>query len=99
MKLRLLRSAIEDLAEGRSFYNLQQPGIGDYFFESLFSDIESIAPKAGIYTLHFGFHRALAARFPYAIYYRILDEEAVIYRILDCRRDPRKIAADLTADL
>ena len=99
MKLRLLRSAIEDLAEGRSFYNLQQPGIGDYFFESLFSDIESIAPKAGIHTLHFGFHRALAARFPYVIYYRILDEEAVIYRILDCRRDPRKIAADLTSDL
>jgi hypothetical protein len=29
MKLRLLRSAIEDLAEGRSFYDLQQPGIGD----------------------------------------------------------------------
>ena len=99
MKLRLLRSAIEDLAEGRSFYDLQQPGIGDYFFESLFSDIESIGPKAGIHTLHFGFHRALAARFPYAIYYRILDEEAVIYRILDCRRDPRKIAADLTTDL
>jgi plasmid stabilization system protein ParE len=99
MKLRLLRSAIEDLAEGRSFYDLQQPGIGDYFFESLFSDIESIAPKTGIHTLHFGFHRALTARFPYAIYYRILDEEAVIYRILDCRRDPRKIAADLTSDL
>ena len=99
MKLRLLRSAIEDLAEGRSFYDLQQPSIGDYFFDSLFSDIESIALKAGIHTLHFGFHRALAARFPYAIYYRILDGEAVIYRILDCRRDPRKIAANLPADL
>ena len=36
MKLRLLRSAIEDLADGQSFYDLQQPGIGDLFFDSLF---------------------------------------------------------------
>ena len=39
MKLRLLRSAMEDLADGRSFYDLQQPGVGDWFFDSLFSDI------------------------------------------------------------
>ena len=36
MKLRLLRSAIDDLAEGRSFYHLQQPGIGDYFSKAFF---------------------------------------------------------------
>jgi hypothetical protein len=28
-----------------------------------------------------------------------LDGEAVIFRVLDCRRDPRKIAADLTSGL
>lgn len=39
VKIRVLRSAIEDLAEGRSFYDLQQFGVGDYFFDSLFSDI------------------------------------------------------------
>jgi plasmid stabilization system protein ParE len=96
MRLRLLRSAIEDLAEGRSFYDLQQPGVGDYFFDSLFTDIEALESHAGIHPLHFGFHRSLASRFPYAIYYKILGGEAVIFRVLDCRRDPRKIAADLT---
>jgi hypothetical protein len=49
--------------------------------------------------MHFKFHRALASRFPYAIYYKITKDEAIIYRILDCRRDPRKIAADLLSDL
>ena len=44
MTLRILRSAIEDLAEGRIFYDLQQIGIGDMFFDSLFSDIYSLAP-------------------------------------------------------
>lgn len=97
MKLRLLRSAIEDLADGRSFYDLQQPGVGDYFFDSLFSDIDSLASKAGIHSLHFEFHRALASRFPYAIYYKILDGEVVVFRVLDCRRDPRRIADELTS--
>jgi plasmid stabilization system protein ParE len=97
MKLRLLRSAIEDLAEGRSFYDLQQPGIGDYFFDSIFSDIEALASQAGIHSLHFKFHRLLASRFPYAIYYKILEGGVVVFRVLDCRRDPRKIAGDLKA--
>lgn len=97
MKLRLLRSAVEDLADGRSFYDLQQPGIGDLFFDNLFSDINSLALQAGIHAVHFGFHRALAARFPYAIYYKILDGEAVVFRVLDCRRNPRTIADELTS--
>jgi hypothetical protein len=96
MTLRILRSAIEDLAEGRIFYDLQQIGIGGMFFDSLFSDIESLAPKAGIHPLHYGFHRALATRFPYAIYYKVVDTDVLVYRILDCRRDPRNIAAELT---
>lgn len=99
MKLRLLRSAVEDLADGRSFYDLQQPGIGDLFFNGLFSDIDSLALQAGIHAVHFGFHRALAARFPYAIYYKILDGEAVVFRVLDCRRDPRTIADELASSL
>ena len=97
MKLRLLRSAIEDLASGRSFYDLQQPGIGDLFFESVFSDIDSLDLQAGIHSRHFDFYRALASRFPYAIYYKIIDGEAVVFRVLDCRRDPRRIADELTS--
>jgi hypothetical protein len=99
MRLRLLRSAIEDPAEGKSFYDLQQPGVGDYFLESLFSDIEALELPAGVHPLHFGLHRSLASRFPHAIYYKLLDGEAVIFRVLDCRRDPRKIAADLASGL
>jgi plasmid stabilization system protein ParE len=99
MKLRLLRSAVEDLADGRSFYDLQQPGIGDYFFDSIFSDIESLDAYAGIHPLHYDFHRLLASRFPHAIYYRILSGEVVVFRVLDCRREPKKIAEDLTSGL
>ncbi|MFZ4441046.1 MAG: hypothetical protein ACOYOS_21755 [Syntrophales bacterium] len=39
MKIRLLSSALDDLSEGRLFYEKQGEGLGDYFFDSLFSDI------------------------------------------------------------
>jgi hypothetical protein len=35
MKVKVLRSAIEDLAAGRKFYDSQEAGVGDYFFDSL----------------------------------------------------------------
>ena len=95
MKVRVLRSALEDIASGREFYNQQQEGVGDYFFDSLCSEVDSLVLYAGIHGLHFGYHRLLARRFPYAIYYRILKGEAVVFRVLDCRRAPRSIRKSL----
>ena len=42
MKIKILKSAREDLKEGFRFYELQQGGLGSYFLESLSSDIESL---------------------------------------------------------
>lgn len=91
MKIKLLSSALEDLSEGRSFYNKQGEGLGEYFFDSLFSDIDSLVLYAGIHQKVYGYHRMLSKRFPYAIYYRLEEETSVmVYRVLDLRRDPKK---------
>jgi hypothetical protein len=71
MKIKLLSSALEDLNEGRLFYEKQGEGVGEYFFDSLFSDIDSLTLYGGIHPKFFGYHRMLSKRFPYAIYYRI----------------------------
>ena len=96
MRIKVLSSALEDLYEGRSFYERQGEELGEYFFDSLFSDIDSLILYGGIHPKFFGYHRMLAKRFPYAIYYR-LEEEAliVVWRILDLRRDPKKIKGAL----
>ena len=91
MKVQVLRSAMEDLATGRRFYDCQERGIGDYFFDSLFSEIDSLALYAGIHSIHFGFYRLIAKRFPYAIYYKITDGKALVFRVLDCRRNPNRL--------
>ena len=53
MKVRVLRSAFNDLAAGRQFYDRQEQGVGQYFFESLFSDIDSLVLYAGIHRVQF----------------------------------------------
>src|SRR5437762_4236582 len=95
MKVRVLRAAFQDLAAGRRFYDRQEAGVGAYFFDSLFAEIDSLVLYAGIHPVRFGFHRLLAKRFPYAVYYRIIAEQAVVFRVLDCRRDPRWIRKTL----
>lgn len=95
MKVRILRAALEDLAAAREFYDRQRSGVGGYFFDSLFSDIDSLVLYAGIHHTYAGYHRLLASRFPYAIYYRVSNGEAVVYRVLDGRRDPRWIGDEL----
>lgn len=48
MKIRLLSSALDDLYEGRLFYEKQGEGLGEYFFDSLSSDIDSLTLYGGI---------------------------------------------------
>jgi plasmid stabilization system protein ParE len=96
MKIKVLSSAIEDLYEGRRFYEKQGEGLGDYFFDSLFSDIDSLVLYGGIHAEVYGYHRMLSKRFPYAIYYKLEGTElSVVYRVLDLRRDPKKIEQTL----
>ena len=88
MRIELLDSAEKDLLNGFKFYERQSEGLGNYFLDSLFSDIESLYLYAGIHASHFGYHRLLSKRFPFAIYYRVLKDIIRVYAILDCRRNP-----------
>ena len=91
----ILPSAKEDLAEGFAFYEKQEPGLGSYFLESLFSDIDSLRIYTGVHRKIFGYHRLLSKRFPFAVYYSVEAETINIRAVLDCRRDPAWIRARL----
>jgi hypothetical protein len=92
MKLQIRPTALEDLANGRRFYDLQELGVGDYFFDSIFADIDSLKLYAGIHPKIFGFYRMLTQRFPFAVYYELPNKEiAIIWRVLDLRQNPGSI--------
>ncbi len=88
MKVEILDEAQEDLLDGYRFYECQSEGLGNYFLDSLFSDIDSLQIYAGIHSVHFGYYRLLSKRFPFAIYYRVVRKTVRVYAVLDCRRDP-----------
>jgi len=96
MQLKILSSAVEDINSGRQFYESQNIGLGDYFLDSIFSDIDSLIIFAGIHVKQFDFFRALSKRFPFAIYYEMPSEnEVLVFRVLDLRQDPKKLAGKL----
>ena len=95
MKIILLRSAVEDMIRGRAFYDKQEEGLGDYFEDTLSSDINSLRLYAGIHAKSHGYHRMLSSKFPFAVYYDVVAEQIRIWAILDCRRDPKWIRSRL----
>ncbi len=47
MKIKVLESAENDLVNGFYFYDRQAEGLGNYFLDSVYSDIESLHLYAG----------------------------------------------------
>ncbi len=91
MKVEILDAAERDLIDGFHFYEDQASGLGDYFLNSLFSDIDSLTLYAGIHARFFGYYRALSKRFPFAIYYLVDGNVARVQAVLDCRQDPNSM--------
>ncbi len=96
MRISILPSAVEDLAAGHQFYEQRETGLGAYFLDSLNADIDSLQIFGGIHAIHFGrYHRLLAKRFPFAVYYTVQHEMVFVRAVLDCRRDPKWIRRHL----
>jgi len=83
-----LDEVAEDLNDGKAFYDRLSPGLGDYFWDSLLADIESLYLYAGIHNKKLGYYRLISRRFPYVIYYEVKGEVARVIAVLPMRRDP-----------
>lgn len=95
MHVELRVEARNDLLEAAAFYESKRDGLGRYFLNHLFADLQSLESQGGIHERAYGLHRKLAERFPFAIYYRIDESTVDVVAILDCRRDPDMIAQRL----
>lgn len=95
MKVKILDAAERDLEDGYRFYERQSPGLGPYFLDSLYSDIDSLSYFGGIHRTVLGYHRLLSKRFPFAVYYKLMHDEVLVTAVLDCRRNPSWIRKKL----
>jgi len=98
MQIKILKSAENDIMRGFYFYEKQKIGLGEYFINSIFSDIESLHIFGGVHKKVFGFYKMISKRFPFAIYYKIKDKNIIIFAVLDCRQNPVQISKRLRSD-
>jgi plasmid stabilization system protein ParE len=93
MNVEVRNEAHLDIAAGVAFYDRQGFGAGDYFYQRIFEDIESLSETAGIHEIHFGYHRKIASRHPFLIYYRLIKTGVEVVAVLDGRSRPSDIDA------
>lgn len=91
----VLDDAADDMVDGRGFYELQEKRLGQYFWDCILSDIESLIIYAGAHQRYFGLYRLLSRRFPYAIYYEITESIAYVIAVLPMRANPKRIMRKL----
>jgi plasmid stabilization system protein ParE len=82
--------ADDDLVEAKAWYDGQRLGLGDDFVLRVEEALEVIRGMPTLYGKVFEDVRlALIRRFPYAILYRIDDDQITIVAVYHTRRDPR----------
>jgi hypothetical protein len=95
--IRISDDALQDLNNGFLFYEAQETGLGEYFAACLRADIEGLKVWAGIHrVIYKDYHRLLSRVFPYGIFYTLDKEAAVVWAVIDLRRDPAWIRAHLS---
>ena len=91
MKTVVLETALDDLETGFRFYERQAPGLGDYFLDTMWADIDLLQLYAETHIKLFGYYRMLLKRFPYAVYYNVEDNVICVHAVFNCRQNPMRI--------
>jgi len=92
MKRPIVRPAASgDVEDAYRWYEAQQAGLGEEFLAAANDLMESIiANPLQFPIIHRQTRRALLRRFPYGLFYRIIDDQVVVVACMHARRNPRR---------
>ena len=87
--LLLVRPEAErDLAAARDWYDEKRPGLGDTFLDEVADAINGLALNPQLLRLFYrNFRRLLLRRFPYKVFYRVIGDRVVIFRVIHSKQD------------
>jgi len=91
LKLPILRpAAAADVEEAYRWYEDQRAGLGEEFLTAVGAGFDTIAahPLAAP-VVHRDTRRLLLRRFPYGVFYRLVEDEIVVVGCLHAKRHPR----------
>lgn len=90
--LRFLPGVEGDILSARAWYEAKSVGLGEEFLRVFYASAHEIPRRSLLYPKIYGdVRRRLLVRFPYAVYFRVHDDEVVVFGVFHCARDPRAI--------
>ena len=90
--LRFLPVVEKDVLAGYEWYERKSPGLGEDFLRTFYACASEIAHNPLLYPkVYKEFRRRLIKRFPYAIYFKIEENQVIVLGIFHCARDPRSV--------
>ena len=96
-EIQVRRAAELDIAEAQVWYESQQSGLGGEFRTEISRVFDRLAETPLIYQrVHRDVRRAIVHRFPYLIWYRVIDETVIVLACTYAGRDPQLIKSRLT---
>lgn len=82
-------AAAADVEDAFLWYESQRPGLGDEYLDEIALVLRVIAEHPNRFpALHRNTRRALLHRFPYALFYCVLDEQIIIVACMHGKRNP-----------
>ena len=82
-------AAAADIEHAYNWYESQRPGLGDEFMVAVNSAVESISENPlGYPVIHRQTRRLLLSRFPYGVYFRLIDNHPIVIACMHGSRDP-----------
>jgi toxin ParE1/3/4 len=80
--------AEQDLREARDWYEQKRTGLGDEFLDAVANAISELALHADRSRPYFRlFRRVHLRRFPYKIFYQVVGERVIVFRVLHAKQD------------
>jgi plasmid stabilization system protein ParE len=90
-EVQIRRAAELDVAEAQLWYETQRSGLGAEFHSEVSEVIDRLAETPLIYQLVYrDIRRAIVHRFPYLIWYRVLDEVVIVLACTHGRKNPKE---------
>jgi plasmid stabilization system protein ParE len=92
VRLRILDSVYEDIADVLRYYDSESQSAGDRFLENIDSIYENISDFPLMYPVRYDdVHLAVLTKFPYAVHYTYDHLEATVFAIRNTKQDPRNL--------
>ncbi|HEY7675614.1 MAG TPA: type II toxin-antitoxin system RelE/ParE family toxin [Candidatus Methylomirabilis sp.] len=84
-------AAAADVEEAYAWYEGQRIGLGEEFLAELGATLLRVRANPRQYpVIRRGTRRALLHRFPYGLFYRVIEEQILVVACMHAKRDPRR---------